>query len=255
MKCKICGSEDHLFDSATILNKYHIKYFECPYCGFIQTEEPYWLDEAYSSAITSSDIGLIQRNLSISRKLDFFFRLHLGGGGKFLDYGGGYGMLVRMMRDKGYDFEWYDKYCENLFAQHHEMSKQHYDVVTAFELLEHLPDPMGEIDKLFKMGDTVIFSTELIPKDRPKVKDWWYYGVEHGQHISFYTQQSMELIANKYGMKYSYMSGLHVFSRVIKRIHPLLMRLVRIPYSECLIGNRRPSLLPSDYEILTGKPL
>ena len=160
-------------------------------------------------------------------------------------------MLVRMMRDKGYDFEWYDEYCENLFAQHHEMSMQQYDVVTAFELLEHLPNPMGVIEKLFQMGDTVIFSTEVIPKDRPKVKDWWYYGVEHGQHISFYTQQSMELIANKYGMKYTYMSGLHVFSRVIKRMHPLLMRLSRIPYSEYLIGHRRPSLLPNDYNNLT----
>lgn len=255
MKCKICDSEDQLFDTAIILKKYQIDFFECPLCGFIQTEEPFWLEEAYSSAITSSDIGLIQRNIILSRKLDFFIRLHLPEVGRFLDYGGGYGMLVRMMRDKGYDFEWYDEYCDNLFAQHHEMSKQHYDVVTAFELLEHLPDPMGEIEKLFQMGDTVIFSTELIPKERPKVKDWWYYGVEHGQHISFYTLKTMGLIADKYGMRYSYMSGLHVFSRVIKRMHPLLMKLVRIPYSEYLIGNGRPSLLPSDYKSLTGKSL
>lgn len=160
-----------------------------------------------------------------------------------------------MMRDKGYDFEWYDDYCENLFAQHHEMSKQHYDVITAFELLEHLSDPMSVIEKLFSMGDTVIISTEIIPENRPKVKDWWYYGVEHGQHISFYTPKSMMFIANKFGMKYSYLSGLHVFSRVIKIMHPLLMKFVRIPYSEYLIGKSRPSLLPRDYESLTGKPL
>ena len=59
MKCKICGSEASSFDSARILRKYDVDYFECPYCGFIQTEEPYWLTEAYSSAITSSDIGLV----------------------------------------------------------------------------------------------------------------------------------------------------------------------------------------------------
>ena len=84
MKCKICGSKVNPFDSATILNKYHIEYFECPHCGFIQTEEPYWLNEAYASAITSSDIGMIQRNFALSRKLDFFFRLHFGRGGSSL---------------------------------------------------------------------------------------------------------------------------------------------------------------------------
>lgn len=82
MNCKVCGSEVQLFDTAIILNKYQIDYFECPHCGFIQTEEPYWLNEAYASAITSSDIGLIMRNLSLSKKVDYFFRLHLSGGGQ-----------------------------------------------------------------------------------------------------------------------------------------------------------------------------
>lgn len=255
MRCKICGSETALFDSARILNKYNIEYFECPHCGFIQTEDPYWLDEAYSSAITSSDIGLIQRNIIVSRKLDFFIRLHLHRARTFLDYGGGYGMLVRMMRDKGYDFEWYDEHCENLFAQTHEKNKQKYDVITSFEMLEHLINPVETLNKLFSMGDTLIFSTSLVPESKPKVQDWWYYGVEHGQHISFYTKKSMELIANQFGVKYFSLAGLHVFSSVLKDVHPLLMKLIKVPYSEFFVGHKRPSLLSVDFGKLSNREL
>ena len=67
MKCKICSSESKYFAAAKLLNKYDVKYFECSNCGFIQTETPYWLKDAYSEGITSSDIGLASRNIQIAR--------------------------------------------------------------------------------------------------------------------------------------------------------------------------------------------
>ncbi len=43
MICKICNHESkHLFQGK-ILGKYKITYFHCRHCGFLQTEEPYWL--------------------------------------------------------------------------------------------------------------------------------------------------------------------------------------------------------------------
>lgn len=257
MKCKICGGESKCFDSATIIGKYNINYYECVDCGFVQTEEPYWLTEVYNSAITDSDIGLIGRNISLSHKLDILFRLYLKGEAKtFLDYGGGYGMLVRMMRDKGYDFEWYDAYCENLFAQTHQKSYDHYDVVTAFELLEHLPDPMETLEMLFGLGDTLIFSTDLVPISRPAVKNWWYYGTSHGQHVSFYTQRAMEIIADTFGRHYCQARGLHIFSNTITKVSPIPFKILKtFPCMEALLPHKRPSLLQSDYEMLTGHSL
>ncbi|MEJ2506837.1 MAG: hypothetical protein P8Y81_11315 [Ignavibacteriaceae bacterium] len=65
--CKICSSESKYVFSATVLQKYDVKYFHCPECGFLQTEEPYWLDEAYSSAIGAEDTGLIALNILLIR--------------------------------------------------------------------------------------------------------------------------------------------------------------------------------------------
>lgn len=257
MKCKICGSESIAFDSATILNKYEVQYYRCPDCGFIQTEEPYWLDEAYSSAITSSDIGLVQRNVSLSRKIDVIFRTwNVLEDKSFLDYGGGYGMFVRMMRDYGWNFEWYDEYCDNLFAQTHERSLHHYDFITSFEMLEHLPDPYETLDKIFALCETAIFTTELLPDPVPKVIDWWYYGLDHGQHISFYTLETMKIIANRYKKHYFAAFGLHFFSSKYKMLSKNRIKIcLMIPQLAKALLPSRKSLLPGDYFKLTGKRL
>ena len=71
MKCKICTQTTKQIFTAKILNKYDIKYYHCEYCGFLQTEEPYWLDEAYKDPITLTDTGYLQRNILLSKKLQF----------------------------------------------------------------------------------------------------------------------------------------------------------------------------------------
>jgi hypothetical protein len=62
MQCNICNSASLPFAKGIVLGKYDIQYYLCGHCGFIQTESPYWLDEAYLSPIATSDIGLIGRN-------------------------------------------------------------------------------------------------------------------------------------------------------------------------------------------------
>lgn len=249
IKCDICGGNLSLFDTATVLNKYKVEYYKCSKCGFIQTEKPYWLSEAYTSAITSTDIGLIWRNIDISKFLDILFAVCHFNNKSFLDYGGGYGILVRIMRDKGYDFEWYDEYCDNLFAKTHEMKKDHYDVITSFELLEHLPSPHETLSQLFQLGDTLIFSTNLIPASINHISDWWYFGNDHGQHISFYTLESMNVIANKYGMKYYRLYNMHIFSNKVSSFQMFIVKCLGATiFLRSHLRRKFKSLLLSDYE-------
>jgi len=117
MNCKICGQDNKIFFNAKILNKYDVEYFHCDNCGFLQTEEPYWLEEAYNESINVSDTGYMQRNIILSKKLTILLSLLFDKNTKFLDYAGGYGVFVRLMRDIGFDFYWQDKFSKNLLAR------------------------------------------------------------------------------------------------------------------------------------------
>src|SRR5688572_19335172 len=105
VKCKICDSLiTSIFDKAKVLGKYQVAYYQCSRCGFVQTQDPYWLEEAYSNAIGYNDIGLVGRNLDQLELARTVIALFFSRREQYLDYGGGYGLFVRLMRDKGYDF-------------------------------------------------------------------------------------------------------------------------------------------------------
>ncbi|MDY7007074.1 MAG: class I SAM-dependent methyltransferase, partial [Cyanobacteriota bacterium] len=221
MKCKICESISLKFAEANILNKkYKIDYFQCQNCNFIQTEYPYWLNEAYSQAIASSDEGLIFRNLMLSQVTKNIIDRLFNPEEKFLDFGGGYGLFVRLMRDIKYKFDWQDKYCENLFAQNFKATpNQKYELVTAFELLEHLVNPISDIREILNYSQNILFSTEILPPNNPKPNQWWYYATDEGQHISIYTVKSLQIIAQKFHLNfYTNYSSLHLLTE--KKISP-----------------------------------
>ena len=215
-KCKICDSNSHYFATAKVLQKYNINYFQCSNCGFVQTEEPYWLDEAYSEAIAVSDVGLVYRNnmmANIASKLLFNYFDHEA---KFLDYGGGYGLFVRLMRDRGFDFYWFDKFCKNVFARGFDFQdnqRQNLELITAFELFEHLSNPVQELEEILNLCPNILFSTELLPEDNPTPDKWWYYTPHEGQHISIFTRKSLEILASRHNLKlYSDGRSLHLLT-------------------------------------------
>ena len=113
MKCNICLTETRSLGYFSILRKYDIQYYRCPKCGFTQTEKPYWLEEAYSEAITFSDVGLLSRNLTYSYITQAVITLFFDANARFLDFGAGYGVFVRIMRDRGFDYYWHDPVCPN----------------------------------------------------------------------------------------------------------------------------------------------
>jgi hypothetical protein len=214
MKCKICESVTSKVFTAKILNKYSIGYYNCNKCRFLQTEEPYWLDEAYKFPINLSDTGIVQRNIVLAKRVSLILFMYFGKDASFLDYAGGYGLFSRLMRDIGYNYLWMDPFTTNLFAKGFEY-KQDIPIkaITAFETFEHFVNPLIEIEKILEISSNIIFTTELLPNFLPNTNEWWYYGLDHGQHISFYNIITLKYIANKYNLNFITDGKIHLFTK------------------------------------------
>ena len=254
MKCKICDTENQPCFSGRILSKYDINYYHCSNCHFLQTEHPYWLEEAYAQPINSSDTGYMVRNLFYANRLTVLLYLLFRKSGKFLDYAGGYGVFVRLMRDIGFDFSWDDKYTKNMFSSGFEWNQQsRVDSVTLFEVFEHFVEPISEIANLLKISDTIIFSTDLHPDPIPMPKDWWYYGLDHGQHISFYSKKTFGLIAKEFMLNYYNIGSLHILTKKTIPIWRLMVtRLSRFGLHR-ILAKKLDSYTLADHYVMTKK--
>lgn len=251
MQCKVCSDRADFFARDVILGKYSISYYRCNACGFIQTEEPYWLDEVYSKAIAGSDTGLVSRNLDLAIKAQAIISTWFNPAKKFLDFAGGYGMMVRLMRDAGYDFRWHDKYCDNIFAKGFEADvtdQGEFELVTAFEVFEHMSDPLTQIKSLEQYSRNILFSTEIIPEAVPQPGSWDYYGLDHGQHLSFFSLKSLEVISKKLSLHlYTNGTSIHLFTE--KKLPSSLFKIItyNLPAILLRILFRRNSLLVDDH--------
>lgn len=195
--CRVCrGKVEKLFNYKLL--GHHVNLFECLRCAYVSTEEPYWLVQAYQSAINSNDTGIMLRNAqNVSVVLATLAMLGLTKE-RVVDCAGGYGILVRMLRDVGVDAYWSDPYSENLLARGFDHSGEKAALVTAFEAFEHFVNPPQELEELFSIAPNLLMSTELIPTPAPKIGDWWYYIPETGQHIGFFRIPTLEYLAKKF---------------------------------------------------------
>jgi hypothetical protein len=203
LNCKICNSASSKIFRRSILNRYDVDYFQCSSCGFIQTEEPYWLKEAYLAPMTIEDTGIIKRNVLSAKRTSTVLYFLFNKEGRFLDYGGGYGIFVRLMRDYGFDFYWTDPYTENLFARGFSFnsgSDVPIELLTTFECFEHFADPLNEIEKMLSISRSILFSTDIFTSGIPCPEQWQYYYFSHGQHISLYSITSLKVIAERFNL-------------------------------------------------------
>ncbi|OKH40341.1 hypothetical protein NIES2101_35025 [Calothrix sp. HK-06] len=276
MECKICSSKSHFIFTKKILSKYEVSYFKCSSCGFIQTEDAYWLSEAYELPFTPLDVYLVSRPLEFSQLTENLILKYFDYKSKFLDYGGGVGVFTRMMRDRGLKFYRQDKYAQNLFTQYFDVydlpeAERNFELVTSFEVLEHLENPLGELKQIFSFGQNLLFSTVLQPSQSvEELKNWSYLAELHGQHISFFTKRSMEILAENFKCYYYHDEKcplLHLFTPIkitdfsffmnekghistFSRLKNKLLSLKKLIFSDTTEVKKLESLIQSDTQFI-----
>ncbi len=83
-------------------------------------------------------------------------------------------------------------------------SRRKYEVITLFGVIEHFELPreeMGYISKLLKPGGILVIWTGDINSLPSKLltRNWWYW---QGQHIQYFTEKSLNLLAENSGIKH-----------------------------------------------------
>ena len=160
LPCRVCAHETRRLFEGPLLKR-TVSYHECAQCGYVQTEEPTWLAEAYAQAINLSDTGIMARNERNARLVLRTVALLGLWRGRVIDFAGGYGLLVRMLRDRGIDAWWQDSYATNLVARGFEAAPgEKADLVTAFEAFEHFVKPGEELERLAREAGVEVLHLE-----------------------------------------------------------------------------------------------
>lgn len=95
---------------------------------------------------------------------------------------------------------------------------KHFDVITAFEVIEHEQDPLGMMRRVYKIlnnGGVAIVTTPNHDSLWRKIMGKWWVGYQHPEHINFFTAQSLKELFKRAGFS----------SVVVKKDSPRLFPL------------------------------
>lgn len=216
--CPLCGSSD----TARIFRKRQTDYWKCPGCTFrfatpdvnpnlTKTLSGY--EEAYLQYLAADPSDAVNFE-SLYRWMDGFAPLQ---GKRLLDVGAGSGKLVRYLRGRGVDAHGiepsralFDRFlagdpaftCATL-EEMRASEPQAFDIITAFDVIEHVPDPRGflrEVAAFLGAGGTFFASTPDVDSLVARLfgRRWHFY---YPYHLSYLGPRTIASAAAPQGLR------------------------------------------------------
>ena len=194
VSCALCSSDDTRLFHESENREYH----HCQVCDVVFVPSSFFVSTVDEKAKydnhknTPEDKGYC----TFLDKLLIPLQKHLKEGDEGLDFGSGPGPTVSiMMNARGYKMDIYDIFYHDKPA----VFEKQYDFITSTEVIEHLHNPLQEIEKLWgclKEGSVLGLMTAF------RVEDFstWYYKRDL-THIIFFTPRTFEWLAKKLGAR------------------------------------------------------
>lgn len=198
-----------------------VVYLLCGGCGFCFAPEfSGWTEEDFQREIYNADYIKVDPDYAGTRprvNADTLIAT-LGGrhaGMRHLDYGGGAGMLSRLLRQAGWDSVSYDPFVDRDIRPE---SLGQFGLVTCFEVFEHVADVAGLASRLqallapegLMLVSTLVSDGQLAAG---QALTWWYAAPRNG-HISLFSSRSLAVLAQRHGFNVaSFSPDMHVLWR------------------------------------------
>lgn len=217
--CKVCGGASPLF-GVTDFNRSceelrgrflplagaPVYYRRCEACGLIFTDAfDDWSQADFEAHIYNDRYIDVDPDYLEARPINMAGAVHgafqaSAASLRVLDYGGGNGRMADELRRRGFaSVTTYDPFSPAF----RERPQGRFDLVTCFETLEHMPDPVaGAADIMSFLADDglLIAATLLQPKDILQARmGWWYIGPRNG-HLTLFTHAALGRLLGRHGL-------------------------------------------------------
>jgi SAM-dependent methyltransferase len=235
--CKICEREAALYGVVDMhrpclipgghvppLSGLPVYYRRCGHCGFLFTDAfDDWSEDEFKTHIYNDDYLAFDPDYVTVRPtanaglVTSLWTAHKSAM-RVLDFGGGNDVFCQALRASGFrEAVTYDPMVSEYAAK----PDGKFDLVTCFETLEHLPDPVAGIAKIIEClaePGAVFYSTLTQPADFDGLgMSWWYVGPRNG-HISIFTTQSLTHAWARHGYKHASLNnGMHLAFRELPK--------------------------------------
>ncbi len=218
--CKICGAPAELYGVVDFhksceelkgirlaLSGIPIYYRRCVACKFVFTDafDDWSTDQfkthVYNAGYKIVDPGFESERPRMNAKVVLDMWAQHKSGLRVLDFGGGNDALCTALRDNGFaEALTYDP----MMPQYAQRPEGKFDLVTSFETIEHLPDPMAGVASIVESAAVpglVFFTTTIQPLDFDTVGlNWWYVAPRNG-HVSIFSRQALTAAWARHGYK------------------------------------------------------